>query len=268
LLYLLTPWPDKNRIPMSQIAAAFGAKPMKPSDKTPSTVSASTQQRLNMYALAASAAGVGALALAQPAQARIIYTPVHHVVGKNGRYSIDLNHDKVADLTLVNTHGCNTDFCVDALSAVPAAGNGVEGMPGFLSIPYASALTRGAVIGPQQPFQGKFMASSESGQGTIGKWLNVDNHYLGLKFQINGKTHFGWARLSVHVSGGAFVKATLTGYAYETIANKPIVAGRTKSDADGTVDQGTAMLPASQPATLGLLAMGSPSQSVWRREPR
>jgi hypothetical protein len=243
---------------------------MKPSCKTSSSVSESTLWQLNMYALAAGAAGVGALALTPPAEARIIYTPVYHVVGKNGRYKLDLNHDKIADFTLVNTHGCNTDFCVDALSAVPAVGNGVEGVRGFLSIPYASALPRGAVIGPNRPFQGKFMASSESGQGTIGRWLNVKSHYLGLKFQINGKTHFGWARLSVQVSGSAFVRATLTGYAYETIANKAIVAGRTADETlDGDQSTPAALtLPAFQPATLGLLALGSPALSVWRSEQR
>jgi hypothetical protein len=252
---------------------SLGAQPMKPSGKTSSSVSESTLRRLNMYALAASAAGVGALALTQSAEARIVYTPVCHVVGKNGRYKLDLNHDKITDFTLVNTHGCNTDFCVDVLSAVPAAGNGVVGVRGFLSIPYASALPRGAVIGPAKPFLGQFMASSESGQGTIGRWLNVKNHYLGLKFQINGKTHFGWARLSVQVSGSAFVRATLTGYAYETIANKAIVAGRTTSDVDEKLEANqppppALVLPASPPATLGLLALGSPALSVWRKEQR
>jgi hypothetical protein len=246
---------------------------MKPSGEIPSTVSPSTQQRINLYALAASAAGVGMLALTQSAEARIIYTPVHHVVGKNGRYSIDLNHDRVADFTLVNTHSCNTDFCVDILSAVPAAGNGVEGKPGFLSIPYASALPRGAVIGPKQTFKGKLMASSDSGQGTIGKWLNVDNRYLGLEFQIKGKTHFGWARLSVHVDGSAFVKATLTGYAYETIPNKPIVAGQTKSDAVLDVEAhrsipATLAPSTSRPVTLGELALGSATSSASKRDHR
>jgi hypothetical protein len=243
---------------------------MKPSNKTSSL---STQQRLNMYALAASAAGLGGLALTQAAEARIVYTPVRHVVGRNGHYNIDLNHDKVTDVTLVNTYGCNQDYCVDALSAVPAAGNGIEGVRGFLSIPYASALTRGAVIGPKQSFVGQLMASSQSGQGTLGKWLNVDNRYLGLKFQIHGKTHFGWARLSVHVPGGAVVKATLTGYAYETVANKPIIAGRTNSDTDETLESDQSIpaavtLPASRSATLGRLALGSPALSVWKRELR
>ena len=232
--------------------------------KTPSSLSDSVHQRLNMYALAASAAGVGVLAFTQPAEAKIVYTPTHHVIGKKDTYKLDLNHDKIADFALVNTRGCNTDFCVDVLSAIPSGGNGVEGARGFLSIPYASALKRGARIGPKDPFSGRLMASSESSQGTIGKWLNVTNGYLGLRFNIHGKTHYGWARLTVQVLHGAFIKTTLTGYAYETVANKPIIAGMTRSDGD----EMSMVPPASQPASLGLLAQGSPALPVWRREIR
>jgi len=56
-------------------------------------LSESTNHQLNMYALAASAAGVGVPALAQPAAARIIYTPTH-VVSKefSWNYKLDVNH--------------------------------------------------------------------------------------------------------------------------------------------------------------------------------
>jgi hypothetical protein len=43
--------------------------------KTPSNLSQLAHKRLNMYALAASAAGVGMLVLAQPADAKIVYIP-------------------------------------------------------------------------------------------------------------------------------------------------------------------------------------------------
>src|SRR5262249_29126668 len=128
---------------------------------------------------------------------------------------------------------------IDNLSVIPSGGNGVEGMRGFLSIPYASALKAGALIGPKVLFSGRLMASSQSGQGTIGRWINVTNGYLGLKFRIKGKFHYGWARLTVKVLGGARIRTTLTGFAYETIPNKPIKAGKTKG-----------------PATLGALAQG------------
>jgi len=50
---------------------------MKRPARVPSQLSESLHHRLNMYAIAAGAAGVGALALAQPAEAKIVYTPSH-----------------------------------------------------------------------------------------------------------------------------------------------------------------------------------------------
>ena len=214
-------------------------------------LSDSVHQHLNMYALAASAAGVGVLALAPSAQAKIVYTHIHRVIGPSHRYSLDLNHDRTADFTIRNSYGCNQDWCWDVLYAIPTAGNGVEGARGFLSIPYAYALSGGAVIGPKQPFSGQLMASDN--MGYLGRWLNVSNRYLGLKFQIKGKTHYGWARLSV-TDRSPHITATLTGYAYETIANKPIIAGRTKGPDVITLE----------PASLGHLARGASAISTWR----
>src|SRR3984957_13816249 len=153
------------------------------------SLSESVHQRINAYAIAAGAAGVGVLALAQPVEAKIVYTPTHDVIGKNRGYNLDINLDKIADFILVNTHGCNTDYCIDALSVIPAGGNGVEGVRGFLSIPYASALKHGAQIGPKAHFSGRLMASSQSGQGSLGRWLNVTNGYLGLKYQYVARTN-------------------------------------------------------------------------------
>jgi hypothetical protein len=53
-----------------------------------------------MYAVAASAAGVGVMALSQPAEAKIVYTATHHVIEKNSPYHLDLNHDGKTDFTL------------------------------------------------------------------------------------------------------------------------------------------------------------------------
>jgi hypothetical protein len=240
--------------------------------RTTANLSKSIHPQLNMYALAASAAGIGVLALTQPTEAKIVYTPTHHVVGKNGRYKLDLNNDKMADFILVNTHYCNTDYCVDVLSAIPANGNAVEGARGFLSIPYASALKRGAPIGPEAHFSGKLMASSQSSQGSLGRWLHVTNGYLGLKFTVNGKTHYGWARLTVQALGSAFIKATLTGYAYETIPGKSIKAGQRKGPVDESpIADFSACLtsPVSdmpQPASLGILALGAQGVPLWRRK--
>ncbi|MGA2611628.1 MAG: hypothetical protein ABSH01_29635, partial [Terriglobia bacterium] len=105
------------------------------------------------------------------------------------------------------------------------------------------------------------------GANRAGRWANVRGRYLGLKFRIKGKIHYGWARLNVTV-GNSRITATLTGYAYDTIPNKTIIAGQTKGPDDNMIEEPSASMtvPASQPATLGALAMGAPGLSIWRRE--
>ncbi len=228
----------------------------------------SADQRLNSYALAASAAGVGIVALTLPAQARIVYTPTHDVVKQGFSFNLDLNNDGVTDFTLRNRFFETSSGAVAVLSAKPTRGNGVDGWTG--SGAYALALNRGAQIGSRQYFPGIVMIQAHAFFKTYyyGSWMNVRNRYLGLKFKIAGKIHYGWARLNVQVQGLS-ITAKLTGYAYETIPGKPIIAGKTMAaDEIGSLGQPEAALdaPVPRPATLGLLAMGAPALSIWRRE--
>jgi hypothetical protein len=124
----------------------------------------------------------------------------------------------------------------------------------------ASALHAGVEIGPQGNFsvRSPFMAvelfnrvgSQHSDRGPWArKGKGVRNRYLGLKFVVDGEVHYGWARLSVtlgHQRSLGDVTGTLTGYAYETIPDKPIIAGRTTGPDVITVQDGT----------LGGLALG------------
>jgi hypothetical protein len=112
------------------------------------------------------------------------------------------------------------------------------------------------------------MAAYGTEYGSVGQFFNVSDRYLGLKFVIKGKFHYGWARFSVIVGGGK-ITAALTGYAYETIPNKPIVAGRTKSrvvpDSSNSGDAGL-IIPDPTRKTLGMLARGAQSIPIRRRE--
>jgi len=221
--------------------------------------------RLSMYALAASAAGVGMLALSPPAEAKIIYTKANKQIGLRGVLHLDLNHDGTADFDLKNSFTTSTaggEF--DQLLALPdGKHNAVWGH----TVPfrgYASALSANVRVGPKGKFlpgSGLMAASSVSGAmgprgnySCTGPWANVSNRYLGLKFAIKGEDHFGWARLSVScVSGSATVNATLTGYAYETIANRPILTGKEH----GADEEDSLSSPAAPAATLGRLAQGN-----------
>jgi hypothetical protein len=189
-------------------------------------------------------------------------------------YALDLNHDGITDFTIqLKTSQASTHFFFTTLNALSPRNNAVVGgkTHTYGRGPYAFALQRGAVIGPKQPSPGKLMALAGIDDGFsvyVGQWLDVTNRYLGLKFSIRGKTHYGWARISVVSSNSSITSATLTGYAYETVANKPIIAGKTKGAEDASIEESNAALttPAREPASLGPLAMGATGLSIWRRK--
>lgn len=223
--------------------------PFPAAPNTPSQLSDSVQHQLNLYALASTAAGVSLLALVPAAEAKVVYTPVHIVIQEYDSYRLALNH-ATTDLSIKVNVFSNGQSAQDVVSALPRGKNEIEGTARHSF--YAAALTKGATIGPKQKFGGEsksaLMASvDESQYGSFhygGNWANVKSRYLGVKFQINGKAHYGWVRAHVWVTGqGPGAGAILTGYAYETIPNKPIVAGETKG-------------PAPKLATLGALALG------------
>jgi len=253
------------------------------SSELSSELGPSTHQRLNMYALAAGAAGVGMLVLSQNAEAKIVYTPAHAVIlGPHGSYSLDLNHDGVAEYTLGNKTSHNTDQHFWNLSESGVASNAVAGTFVYRGFPEnARAFNQGDQIGPGVLFfQGReklvSFYSGGGGYSARGNWANVRDKYLGLKFRLAGQTHYVWARFSVEVKTGPVrVIATLTGYAYESTPDTAIVAGQTSSpDAPGGTDAlnlpslklPAANQPSRKPALLGLLAAGAPALSIWRRD--
>jgi len=238
--------------------------------KTASNLSESMHQQLSTYALAASAAGVGLLALAQPSEAKIVYTAAHRVISPGKSYDLDLNHDGTTDFTLRNRDTNTTSGVQATFYAEPGPGNAVQGHV-HIGRNSAFALDRGARIGSKRSFPtGRaslaystfFLTRGYRGGG----WFDVTNRFLGLKFNIHGKTHYGWARLSITVDNFK-ISATLTGYAYETIAGKGIVAGQTKGTDDISEGPDAALTkPTPEPASLGAMALGAPGLFIWKRK--
>jgi len=233
--------------------------------RTPCKLSLSLHHQLNLYSLAAGAAGLGIVGLSQPADAKIVYTPAHKQIVPNHTIPLDLNHDGRTDFNIHDSFTC-TSFCEyieGKLSALPARHpNEIVGHQGR-SYVYASALAAGVRIGPKSPFSpgNKVMAFGGYDAGTQGTgycggpWQNVQHRYLGLEFSIQGEVHFGWARLTDACSSkNGENTALLTGYAYETIPNKPIITGKTKGPDVVTIE----------PTSLGHLAKGASAIFRWR----
>lgn len=205
------------------------------------------------YTAAASAAGVSVMALAQPSQAKIVYTPGDETLESNQTLTIDLNHDGIVDFTLTNILGSEGGYL-----SVTAPGLNHIAMAGSF---YASALPPGQKVGTGERWRAfsAFMdfCSSQRATTNRGPWSNVNDRYLGLEFTIQGQIHFGWARLNVRHNGCKMI-AVLTGYAYETVPHQAITTGKTSGpDVVGSEKQPN--------ATLGALALGSAGLVAWRR---
>ena len=126
---------------------------------------------------------------------------------------------------------------------------------------YGAPLPWGVRIGPKAEFRGGSEVMVLFGSNSIrGAWLGVYNRFLGLKFQISGQTHYGWVNVDIR-------SRTVLGYAYETNANQPILAGaKSGPEKIGAADPAPVLAPSKQPATLGVLARGADGLSLWRRE--
>jgi hypothetical protein len=168
-------------------------------------------------------------ALAGPAHAEVIYTPVGVTKYGNASFKIDLNHDGI------------TDFILRSVSQLTICGNR-GGLYGFTKIKpattgngvvvshldFAAVLPSGVPINNTDTF---YMSKAVVTQFLLCEFQQTQvAGYLGLEFQINGKTHYGWAQINIYAQFGTqtgSMSTTLVGFAYETIPGQAINTGQT-----------------------------------------
>ena len=108
-----------------------------------------------------------------------------------------------------------------------------------------------------------YNSSGKYSKQMFGRWgNNQKDRFLGVRFLIGGKTHYGWIRLSVTTQAKGAMTVEITAYAYETIANKVTTAGATSGAA--SVAEVQPQMP--KPAGLGMLALGAEGLPLWRRD--
>ncbi len=251
-----------------------------PSKKSMDTI----DHRVKLYSLAAAAAGVSVLALTQASVGEVVITKKNIPLNTGSPVSIDFNKDGLADFQFsITSYRTTRSSHLHAKETVkPLTHGGLIGGPwNAYPGPYASALVRGANIGPSAHFVGGKVviqrnSEYDSGSGrSYGNWPftyggsnGTEVRFLGVKFQIKGQTHYGWIRLAVGV-GRKAVPGAVLGYAYETVANKPILAGIAGT---ATTDKTTAEVQApnciqnQDGPSLGMLAAGADALPIWRRE--
>ena len=188
----------------------------QPADSARKSSTKNLNRQISAYSFAAAAAGVSMLALASPAAGEVVITKktVPIPVSFFGQdVDISLTNDGNNDFRLsllYNFSSISTkiDGRILILNKL-SHGKGVVGSQQFE--PYASALMRGTKIGPTANFVSSVVGFpyganiEESGTASYyhrgskhlkGKWSgNAKDRYLGVRFLINGQTHYGWIRL-------------------------------------------------------------------------
>lgn len=233
---------------------------LRPVPRTAVSLSAQLEQHLKSYTVAAAAAGVGLLSLVPPAQAQVVYSPASIQV-TDGDLFLNFNCGPGNQFWVVNRFEGFSNYGGSARelelngslnASVMEDGNGPLALPA------------GSVVGSSRVFTNAYqneqvMASAYrfvyyiTYTGAKGNWRQAKRAYLGLKFEIQGQVHYGWAEFSVNatVPNRVHVNATLLGYAYEATPNQSIMTGQISGTNAGFVPQA---------GTLAALALGAPSR--------
>jgi len=247
---------------------------VKPAKVRTANFSDSIVRRLNGYALAAGAAGIGVFAVA-PASAEVVYTPTKITISLAGTSSYDLNpaNSPVAPFKIYAGFTSPGKYW-DTISFNPQT-NGARFIQGPGTSWSIAPLKAGVVIGQGRRFgsprRGLVATYGPYGGGTYNNHDGFkfgQTSYIGFKFLISGQTHYGWARVTVRFDSNTpkhRLYMQLTGYAYETTANTSIKAGQTSGTP--AIPSKDSVLPESAPTqSLGLLALGNEGKPGWRRE--
>jgi hypothetical protein len=187
---------------------------------------------------------VGALLLmsmlvcAPTAAAEVVYTPANVTFSGNGSIKLDLNHDGITDFVLRSVSqvaACgNRHGLIGSTKITPTTGDGVE----VSHLDFAAVLASGIPIDASATFYNartrvmQFFICSSGSRHVAG--------YLGLEFQINGQTHYGWAQVKIdayymfHMGIKVLtgMRTTLFDFAYETIPGQAIKTGQTSGNVE------------------------------------
>ena len=224
------------------------------------------KQGVNWYALAAAAAGVSVLALAQPARSEVVVTRKTIPLAGELTY-LDINNDGTNDFEFYNYFSFGSAFLA-LRGAVPGQGGAVViGASGR----YASPLMLGANVGSSANFAAsstfvvmeKGVRVGYPNEKLYGPWGgNAKNRFLGVRFRIDGELHYGWVRITAFTQPAGTWGATITGYAYETTPNEKITVGIARNGASDS--QALNAPEAMNGPSLGMLAQGAEALALWR----
>jgi hypothetical protein len=256
--------------------------------RTPAKLSAPLENIIAAYALAAGAAGVTALALVTPAAAAPVCKTLSVKLSYTATFAFDPASQAIAPFNIAqsyhtfSTHtssGVNRGFFTRNL---PGAEVTVSSKGLVADLPPGERIGPGGQFGKGRSYGLIFTFTPSSGATSHHHRGNLhfgQTNYFGFRFPISGQTHYGWVRLeSTIVRGGRTpsIDTKIMESGYESTPDMAIHAGSCSAVAesarpDSTASSGIVSVAgtertdnATQPASLGTLALGARGISLWR----
>lgn len=208
-----------------------------------SKISNELLSRVGKYSVLAGASLTVLSGCKKDEESNIVYTDITDVnltptVNNDLSHFIDLNADGINDLKInVENYYDNYYGYIDESGFVSADGqNGGnlltrnQTIDGY-NVTFGIGLLEGADVGPAQTIWG---ASGYLAGKTFESYYNITEEYgdflgteryLGVRFTVQGNTHYGWVRISAGADGKS---AIIKDYAYHKIPNTPIKSGQKK----------------------------------------
>ena len=197
------------------------------------TTSETLSKRLTQYsALSLALAGI------VDVNGQIVYHDILDVVGSND-YNINLNPDD--GITPGGLADAIDDFRIFNSNAIPSSGFiKLEALSNNSVIASASAFTYPFALGPDYVISSanpnwlnnQYQVMVYASSCIYGKWCSATDQYLGLRFDINGNTHYGWAKLDADAVSLTWI---LKEFAFNATPGEPIKTGQTTLSTDNTV---------------------------------
>jgi hypothetical protein len=208
------------------------------------------ERKLSVYAVASGA--FLAASAAGSARAGIIYSPqtnvpIQNLYGGGTATYFSFTGSATPDVTLGAASGADLPGTGSFL--VASTGQGVSLVSGGYSpidsgVPFGSMLGSFTTISGTSTFgatnSGYKLGKNKTGAPVLGDWAYGGIGFLGVSFQLDGQTHYGWIELAINPST---LTGTLIEGAYESDPNTPIITPQA--------------IPEPSSLGLGLLALGA-----------
>jgi len=185
-----------------------------------------SKRLFNYSALSLSILGISEL------NGQIVY---HPNVDISGPGDTTLNLNPIDGITPVGVADAIDDFRIFYSGSFPSAAlirvevfnnNSINANSGGIGV-YPYALGPGIAISNSNVYKwdsGQFQSLVVYDDCQYGYWCSATGMYLGLKFDINGNTHYGWAKLDVDA---ATMSWTLKEFAFNATPDEKIDTGQT-----------------------------------------